>query len=132
MQAGGSINVWIDLPPRLYEQHKVNFFVELTRLEFRAFLLLDWLLYQSKRSQSTLQFTHRWRENNWIHTFPKSISVNVKCKQSCQGIELTVSITNDCNRYTGNASKYIECIWRHMHVFAGISISVYVSISVLY
>ena len=26
------------------------------------------------KNQSVLLFTHSWRENNWIHTFPKGIS----------------------------------------------------------
>ena len=30
--------------------------------------------HQGLRTQSTLLFTHSWRENNWIHTFPKGIS----------------------------------------------------------
>ena len=29
---------------------------------------------QGQITQSVLQFTHSRRENNWIHTFPKSIS----------------------------------------------------------
>ena len=32
-------------------------------------------------------FTHSWRENNWIHTFPKGISAE-KCNQSRPGFEL--------------------------------------------
>ena len=54
--------------------HKVNSLAEFHRFEFRVFLLLDWLPHQGWRSQSALLFTHRWRENNWIHTFPKGIS----------------------------------------------------------
>ena len=26
------------------------------------------------KNQSALLFTHSWRENNWIHTFPKGLS----------------------------------------------------------
>ena len=29
---------------------------------------------KAEELQSALLFTHSWRENNWIHTFPKSIS----------------------------------------------------------
>ena len=55
--------------------HKVNSFkVECNRFEFRVFLLLDLLPHQGWRTQSALPFTHSWRENNWIHTFPKGIS----------------------------------------------------------
>ena len=43
-----------------------QFLAEFNRFEFRAFFLLDLLHY--------LLFTHSWRENNWIHTFPKGIS----------------------------------------------------------
>ena len=39
------------------------------------------------RNQSALLFTHSWRENDWIHTFPKGISA-VKCNQSRPGFEL--------------------------------------------
>ena len=37
-------------------------------------LTLDRLHMCKKRTQSALLFTHSWRENNWIHTFPKDIS----------------------------------------------------------
>ena len=30
--------------------------------------------HQGWRTYSVLLFTHSWRENNWIHTFPKGIS----------------------------------------------------------
>ena len=38
--------------------------------EFRIFLLLDWLTYKF-----ALLFTHSWRVNSWIHTFPQGISI---------------------------------------------------------
>ena len=31
-------------------------------------------LTKAVRTQSALLFAHSWRENNWIHTFPKGIS----------------------------------------------------------
>ena len=31
-------------------------------------------LTKAEENQSVLLFTHSWRENNWIHTFPKGIS----------------------------------------------------------
>ena len=65
--------------------HKVNFQVEFNRFEFRVFLLLDKLPHQGWRIQFVLLFTHSWRENNWIHTFPKCY---VKCNQSPLGFEL--------------------------------------------
>ena len=46
----------------------------LTGFDFRVFLLLDKLPHQGWRTQSALLFTHSWRENIWIHTFPKDIS----------------------------------------------------------
>ena len=45
------------------------------RFEFSVFLLLDWLPNQGLRTQSTLLFSHSWRENNWSHTFPEDINV---------------------------------------------------------
>ena len=33
----------------------------------------DQLLYQGQRAQSALPFKISWRENNWIHTFPKGL-----------------------------------------------------------
>ena len=56
---------------RIWHKVKAGF----NRFEFRVFLLLDELLHQGWRTQSALLFTHNWRENNWIHTFPKGISV---------------------------------------------------------
>ena len=38
------------------------------------FLHLGYLPHQGWRTQSALLFTHSWRENIWIHTFPKGIS----------------------------------------------------------
>ena len=46
----------------------------LTGLNSEFFLLLDQLPRQGWRNQSVLLFTHSWRENNRIHTFPKGIS----------------------------------------------------------
>ena len=48
--------------------------MEFNKFEFRIFLLLDWLQYKDKRSQSTRLFTLSWKENSWIYTFPKGIS----------------------------------------------------------
>ena len=39
-----------------------------------VFLLLDWLPYESWRTQFALLFNYSCRENNRIHTFPKGIS----------------------------------------------------------
>ena len=83
--------------------HKVNFFkAEFNRFEFRVFLLLDQLPHQGWRTQSALLFTHSWRENNWIHTFPmlcemQSVSSRI---WTC----VAVSISNDDNHYTTGTS----------------------------
>ena len=43
------------------------------------------------RNQSALLFTYSWRENNWIHTFPRSISVMWKAISLVQDL-------NSCHR----------------------------------
>ena len=55
--------------------HKVKFKAKFDKFEFRLFLLLDWLPYQSWRALSTLLFVHSSKENHWIHFFPKGISI---------------------------------------------------------
>ena len=44
------------------------------RNSLTVLLLLDWLPYQSWRGQRALQFIYKWREDNWIHSIPKSVS----------------------------------------------------------
>ena len=56
---------------------------EFNKFKFKVFLFLNWLLYEDWRALSALRFTHRWRDNSWIHTFPKGIIV--KCKQLHSG-----------------------------------------------
>ena len=41
---------------------------------FKRSLNSEFFLLQGWRIQSALLFTHNWRENNWIHNFPKGIS----------------------------------------------------------
>ena len=56
--------------------------MEFDRFEFRVFLLLDWLPHQGWRTQSVLQFTHSWKENNWIDAFDDTVKVlnhTVRC-----------------------------------------------------
>ena len=55
------------------------------------------------KSQSTLLFTRRWRENNWIHVFQWSLC-NVKCKRVHSGFELR----SPCPFPT---TKYFLYIW---------------------
>ena len=61
-------------PPHEQDVTKCYFLAESHRFEFSVFLLLYWLPYEGWRAKSNLLFTYSWRENNWIHTFPKCIS----------------------------------------------------------
>ena len=65
---------YLPTPPLGRILHKVNFQAEFNRFQFRVFLLQDKLPHQGWRTQSAQLFTHSWRENNWIHTFPKGIN----------------------------------------------------------
>ena len=75
---------------------------------FRVFLLLDWLPNQGWKTHSALLFTHSWRENKRIHTFPKGISV---CKMQSASSRiwtgLAVPISFDGNHYTTDTSLSI-------------------------
>ena len=71
----------------------------LTGLNSEFFLLLDKLPHQGWRNQSVLLFTHSWRENNWIHTFPKgisamwnAISVVQYLNSCCRVVPMTITI----------------------------------------
>ena len=86
-------------------RHKVSFKAEFNRLEFRVLLLLNSLPHQGWRTQSVLLFTHSWRENIWIHTFPKGISTMWNAISPVQvWIRVTVSISYDKNHYTTRTS----------------------------
>ena len=62
-------------PPLGQDMRQAQFFkAEFNWFEFRVCLLIDKLHHQGWRNRSLLLFTHSWRENNWIHTFPKGIS----------------------------------------------------------
>ena len=63
--------------------------MEFNRFEFRVFL--DLLPHQGWRTQSVLQFTHSWMENNWIHTFSKGISAMWNAISLVQDFELVSS-----------------------------------------
>ena len=54
-------------------RYKVNFYAAFKRFEFRVFLL-NWLSNHGQITQSIQLFTHIWRKNNCINTFPKGIS----------------------------------------------------------
>ena len=55
-----------------------------------VFLLLDWLPYHGWRAQSTLLYTHDWKDNSWILTLSQRYRSYVKGKWSCSGFELTL------------------------------------------
>ena len=66
---------YLPTPPLGQDMTQGQFFKwSLTGLNSEFFLLLDLLPHQAWRTQSALLFTHSWRENNWIHTFPKGIN----------------------------------------------------------
>ena len=66
---------YLPTPPLGQDMTQGQFFKRsLTGLNSEFFLLLDLLPHQAWRTQSALLFTHSWRENNWIHTFPKGIN----------------------------------------------------------
>ena len=61
-------------PPHGKDTPRGHFWVEFNWFEFRVFYFLGRLSQQSKRIQFALLLTHRWKENNWIHTLHKEIS----------------------------------------------------------
>ena len=72
------IGIWlcIQLPNNGQETYGINSIfsgAQLFRIQ-NFFLLLDWLSYLGKITKSAQLFTHNWRENSWINTFPKGIS----------------------------------------------------------
>ena len=71
-------------------------------MEFRVFLILDWLPNQNLRTQSADLFTHCWRENNWIHFFFRKAFELYKMQTSSSRIwtRITRSISYDDNHLT--------------------------------
>ena len=69
--------------------------LSVNRSKFKVFLHLEGLLYHRSIIQSDLQFTHRWREDRWIYTFPKGINairnVGFELESECS-IPRTVTI----------------------------------------
>ena len=68
-----SVRVFLPTPQHGQYVTQGQFLSEVNRLEFRVFLPPIGLPNRDKRTQFALLFTHSWRENYWIHTFPKSI-----------------------------------------------------------
>ena len=101
-------------------RHKVKFQVDSNKFEFSVCLLLN-LLLSTLNSKLALLFTHSLREDNWIHTLPKSINTR-------PGFELgspyqfptTVAITPQAC-----AHAYI---YAHTHTHTQIDIYIYIYI----
>ena len=51
-----------------------------------------------------LLFTHNWRENNWMHTFPKNIRTKRNSNSSRIRTQIAVSISYGYDYYTTSAS----------------------------
>ena len=90
---GQELLCYLPTPPLGQDMTQGQFF---NRFEFRVVLLLDKLPHQGWRTQSVLLFTHSWRENNWIHTFPKGISAMwnaISLAQDLNSFPTTITIT---------------------------------------
>ena len=66
---------YLPTPPDNQNVTQGQFYAEFNRFEFEVFLPLHRLPYQGWTAQSAPLFTHSWGEKNWIHNFPKGISV---------------------------------------------------------
>ena len=66
-----------------------------------VFLLLYSLPYQDERNQSGLLFTHSWRLNSWIHTFPRVLALfEIQAASTWIWTRVVMSISNYDNPYT--------------------------------
>ena len=83
--------IFTNYPTRARCDTRTIFKTEFYVSEFTIFLLPDWLSLQSKIAQFSLQFTHDWRENRWIHAYPKCISVKGNANSLVQDL-------NSCHR----------------------------------
>ena len=54
--------------------HKVNFLSGVQQVWIQSCPSFRLVASPRLKNQSALLFIHSWRENNWIHTFPKGIS----------------------------------------------------------
>ena len=79
--------------------HKVSFKRSLTCLKSEFFFILEELPNQGWRTQSSLLFTHSWKENHWINTFPKGITAIwnansiIQDLNSCRRVHFPTTIT---------------------------------------
>ena len=64
---------YLPTPPLRQDMTQGQFLSGVYRFEF-SFPSPRLVASPKLKSQSALLFTHSWRENNWIHTFPKGIS----------------------------------------------------------
>ena len=75
-------------------------------LEFKVFLLLDWLPYQGLRTKSPLLFTHSWRGNLWV--LPRTLAWS---KRQTALFRFWTRVTNFIsygdNRYTMHAFRKV-------------------------
>ena len=55
----------------------------------------------------TILFTHRWRENNWIHTFHKDISAMWNAISCRIWTRVAVSISDGDNYYATSTIVFI-------------------------
>ena len=68
--------------------------------------------HQGWRTQSALLIIHIWRENNWIHIFPKSISAMWNAISLVQDwTHVALSISYDDNHYTTGTSLFLFHIY---------------------
>ena len=81
--------------------HKVNFYAEFNRFEFRVFFLLDRLPYKGKKASLSYYCTHNRIENCLIHTFLTGVLTLCKMQTAPFGVRIRVAefTANSDNRY---------------------------------
>ena len=108
---------YLPTPPLGQDMTQGQFLEEFNRFEFRGFLLLDYLLHQGWKTQSVLLFTNSWRDNNWIHTFPKGISAMWNAISLVQvWTRVATPISYDDNHYTTSIWNY-NCLLMTYELF---------------
>ena len=114
--------------------HEVNLFkAEFNRFVFRVFHLWAGLVNQSWRTQSALLFTHSWRENNRIHTFPKGISVMWNAISLVQvWTHVAMSIYYNNNHYMMDTSIIHTHTYTCTYISLCVCVSVYVCVCIIF
>ena len=64
-----NLSVFTQLLCHGLDETPVNFLVEYSKLEFRVFFLLDWLLNQGQSTKTALLFTYNWLDPAAVTTF---------------------------------------------------------------